>query len=450
MEFTVLLDAPTDARSRLQIARLGEFDGGSRYGDFTITRDDVESWRRNLEYLPGQRALIDLDHRADRSPRNTEAAGWITDIGWDGETPVADVEWTPVGEKAIKEKRYLFFSPTYGPHKTEDGAEHDNTLIGGALTNRPFLTGMPAITLASEENLRAALEDRPAAMLLENAEETMRVLDALTTKQRNNLSTSEFAIPEDRAYPIHDLSHARNALARASGKPEEGRVKAAVYKRYPQLKPANQGKQMDADSRPPMDTETVTPNPDLVKLLDLGDDADDAKILEAIAALKDKASKPSKKERIKTLEQEAAEKGLVVLDQKSVERLQLDAAAGATAMKQLHEQRFDTVFDKAVSERKVTPAERDDLHATYLLDSDLALRLLENRQPIMSAKPQGNPTIELDLSELSDPADVAAAGFHPGSHDIARRIDKYMLDNKIGRSDYVKVLEDFQAGRIAL
>ena len=57
----------------------------------------------------------------------------------------------------------------------------------------------------------------------------------LTTKSRNALPRSSFAIPEDRAYPIHDLAHARNALARSAGKPEEARVRRAVCKRYPQL-----------------------------------------------------------------------------------------------------------------------------------------------------------------------------------------------------------------------
>jgi hypothetical protein len=58
---------------------------------------------------------------------------------------------------------------------------------------------------------------------------------ALTTKARNSLSRSAFAIPETRSYPIQDESHARNALARSSGKPEAARVRRAVCRRYPDL-----------------------------------------------------------------------------------------------------------------------------------------------------------------------------------------------------------------------
>jgi len=57
----------------------------------------------------------------------------------------------------------------------------------------------------------------------------------LTTKKRKSLSKGAFAIPEERAYPIHDRAHAANALSRSAGKPEEARVKRAVCRRYPNM-----------------------------------------------------------------------------------------------------------------------------------------------------------------------------------------------------------------------
>ena len=66
----------------------------------------------------------------------------------------------------------------------------------------------------------------------------LKVLEAtLTADDRKQLPDSAFAIPEDRAYPVHDFGHAVAALARCKGKPEESQVKAAVYKRWPKLKP---------------------------------------------------------------------------------------------------------------------------------------------------------------------------------------------------------------------
>lgn len=60
----------------------------------------------------------------------------------------------------------------------------------------------------------------------------------LTAKGRAHIAAGNFAMP-GRRYPIHDMAHARNALARVSqyGTPEEKRkVRAAVYRKYPSLK----------------------------------------------------------------------------------------------------------------------------------------------------------------------------------------------------------------------
>lgn len=64
----------------------------------------------------------------------------------------------------------------------------------------------------------------------------------LTTERRKRLPKTSFALPDTRQYPIHDLAHARNALARVAqhGTPDQkAKVRAAVYKRYPRLNPEN-------------------------------------------------------------------------------------------------------------------------------------------------------------------------------------------------------------------
>ncbi len=57
----------------------------------------------------------------------------------------------------------------------------------------------------------------------------------LTAKDRKAIPAKDFAGP-DRSYPIEDKAHARNALARASGKPVEAKVKAAVKRKFPGIK----------------------------------------------------------------------------------------------------------------------------------------------------------------------------------------------------------------------
>lgn len=55
----------------------------------------------------------------------------------------------------------------------------------------------------------------------------------LTAKGRHQVAAKNFVFPKEERYPIHDAAHARNALARASGKPEEAKVRTAVAAKYP-------------------------------------------------------------------------------------------------------------------------------------------------------------------------------------------------------------------------
>ncbi len=63
-------------------------------------------------------------------------------------------------------------------------------------------------------------------------------MSKLSARGRKNIKKKNFALPGGR-YPIHDISHARNALSRVAqhGSPaEKARVKAAVYRKYPSLR----------------------------------------------------------------------------------------------------------------------------------------------------------------------------------------------------------------------
>ena len=60
----------------------------------------------------------------------------------------------------------------------------------------------------------------------------------LSYADRKKLPDSAFALPKERKYPIENISHARNALARVAqnGTPEEiAKVKRAVHSKYPEI-----------------------------------------------------------------------------------------------------------------------------------------------------------------------------------------------------------------------
>lgn len=76
----------------------------------------------------------------------------------------------------------------------------------------------------------------------------------LTDAQRKRMKKSSFALPAEKTkanptgeggYPIPDLAHARNALARAAqnaSPAQQAQIKRAVYAKYPSLNPKGKGK----------------------------------------------------------------------------------------------------------------------------------------------------------------------------------------------------------------
>ena len=60
-------------------------------------------------------------------------------------------------------------------------------------------------------------------------------MSKLTYAKRKSLPKSDFVFPEKRSYPIEDASHARDALARSSAKPEHAAVVNAVKRMYPEI-----------------------------------------------------------------------------------------------------------------------------------------------------------------------------------------------------------------------
>lgn len=60
----------------------------------------------------------------------------------------------------------------------------------------------------------------------------------LTVKDRKAMPKADFALPKEKAYPIENKAHARNALARVSefGSPaEKSEVKAKVKEKFPSI-----------------------------------------------------------------------------------------------------------------------------------------------------------------------------------------------------------------------
>jgi hypothetical protein len=67
-------------------------------------------------------------------------------------------------------------------------------------------------------------------------EEDNKPMAKLTAAARKRLPKSDFVEKGARKYPIPDAAHARDALARSSGKTEHAAVVAAVRRKFPRIR----------------------------------------------------------------------------------------------------------------------------------------------------------------------------------------------------------------------
>lgn len=127
----------------IEIARVAEGEHPS-YGKLKITQEHLEAMELNFKSkVTGVDLSVNEDHKKN------EAFGWFKDVflSFDKQTLYGQINWNSKGTTALSEKEYRYFSPEFRfnykhPHS---GEEHGPTLLGGALTNYPFLK-MEAIT----------------------------------------------------------------------------------------------------------------------------------------------------------------------------------------------------------------------------------------------------------------------------------------------------------------
>lgn len=134
------------------IGYTGDFSD-TRYGAFSITPEQVASWQRNLAagVVTGEPGMVGLDyeHAMDKpgqAASDMRASGWVTAIKLAGEQILAKIQWTAAAAQAIKDGEFRYFSPTFADsYNNDQGQDVGATLIGGALTNRPFLRSKGAL-----------------------------------------------------------------------------------------------------------------------------------------------------------------------------------------------------------------------------------------------------------------------------------------------------------------
>ena len=115
------------------------------WGKFEVTEEGNKEFVKNFNaHVYQEQVAIDAEHESKLSG----AVGYIQELSLNDDGGVeAAVEWTPRGEKLIKDDSFKYISPEWFEQWTDPASEEEfaNVVIGAALTTRPFFKGLRSL-----------------------------------------------------------------------------------------------------------------------------------------------------------------------------------------------------------------------------------------------------------------------------------------------------------------
>jgi len=130
----------------IEMLRVGKFNH-KIYGEIDVTQEMLESLVNNFkENVVGRDISFDWNHEAK------QASAWLKDVRVEDGVLIGSVDFTESGKKSVESKEYGYFSIEYSDNyiDAESGDEYGPTILGGALTNRPFITKLQKISFEDE------------------------------------------------------------------------------------------------------------------------------------------------------------------------------------------------------------------------------------------------------------------------------------------------------------
>lgn len=180
-----------------------------------------------------------------------------------------------------------------------------------------------------------------------------------------------------------------------------------------------------ADEEKLLEAIEARPNPlaPVIKALELDEDVDAEKIVEAIGSIKSDGDI--------SLEDRAKAEGKRVVADSDYETLKAHAAAGHDAAKELKQTKFDSAFDKALDELRVDakPETKDRFQKLYDAAPDVCLEQLAEAPKLASAEGRGTG---------KGPKD-APAGVDADAHELDQEVQTYMEEHDV--ADYAVALD---------
>jgi len=148
-----LAESGQGKRQSVAVLPIGKFNT-AKYGELEITAEQAQEIVANWT-----NRVLKTDIRFDIGHDMEEAAGWIVGLSVgtfehpvSGKTLpgiIAEVEWTPVGQKLLGEKQYRYVSSYLSDYKDEEtGTVYHNVLVAVALCNDPIMRMLPPVELS--------------------------------------------------------------------------------------------------------------------------------------------------------------------------------------------------------------------------------------------------------------------------------------------------------------
>lgn len=128
-----------------------------QYGELDFSRERLARIKQNFD-----QRVRKIDIALDSNHDQNQATGWVERMelreAQPGGAPAGLwglIRWTPLGVQLLKDQVYRYFSPEFVDAWTDpqSGATFDDVLLGGGLTNRPFLKELTPVQLAEKDGV---------------------------------------------------------------------------------------------------------------------------------------------------------------------------------------------------------------------------------------------------------------------------------------------------------
>ncbi|WP_160665152.1 phage protease [Pseudarthrobacter sp. ATCC 49987] len=241
-------DSQGNAPKTIELLRTGTWNT-PWHGEFEITPDDIQQFVINANQGVG---LVEADPKI---PLNYGHDSWDKAAGWmpklyaseDGAALLADPEWTPAAEQAIKDGEWKYISPEFNPrsYPWEDPEQEynfvSNVLTGAALTNIPLFKKLKPITASRLPNKK--VKASAAGNSEKNNEGEHMTLEDIRAKQVADLTEDEKSFLAE-----HKADLTAEELT-AFGLEADDEAKAAAEKEAADKAAAEEAEKADADAK---------------------------------------------------------------------------------------------------------------------------------------------------------------------------------------------------------